>query len=151
MPNRQRTSFAVIAVLLIGSGVMLAGNPEGIAGCFHRWSVHDLIAFACLVFACLWGVAALISNHRSALAVTQQIKSSAADLKLTRVDRGQGLLVPVADALNELLDATESAVARAKLQVKEPGNPVESSHRRAAARRSHHLQHLRWCSGHRPV
>jgi two-component system phosphate regulon sensor histidine kinase PhoR len=133
MLNRQQTSFAVIAVLLIGCGVMLAGNPEGIAGCIHRWSMFDLIAIGCLLLANIWGVAALASNHRSTIAITRQIKSAAADLKLTRLDRGRGLLVPVADALNELLDATESVVTRARLQVKE----LEIQLKVATAERQH--------------
>jgi PAS domain-containing protein len=131
--NRQLTSFAVIAVLLVGGGVMLAGNPEGIAGCVHRWSISDLSAFGCLLIANIWGVAALASNHRSKLAITRQLKTAAADLKLIRLDRGRGLLVPVADAVNELLDATESVVTRANLRAKE----LEIQLKVATAERQH--------------
>ena len=131
--NRQLTSFGVIAFLLIGSGVMLAGNPEGIAGCFHRLAARDLIAIGCLLVASVQGVAALVSNHRSATVIINQIKASAHDLKLTRIDRGHGLLVPVADSLNELLDVTESVVSRAKLQVKE----LEIQLKVATAERQH--------------
>ena len=133
MLNRSTLHFAVIACLLIGSGVMLAGNPEGIAGCFHRLTAHDLLALGCLVIATVWGVTALAMNQRSAIAINRQIKASAVDLKLTRVDRGEGLLVPVADALNELLDATDSAVGRARLQVKE----LEIQLKVATAERQH--------------
>jgi two-component system, OmpR family, phosphate regulon sensor histidine kinase PhoR len=133
MLNRQQSNFVIIAVLLIGGMAALAGNPEGIAGCFHRWTVYDLIATGCEITAGIWGAVALLANHRSVKAVTKQIKNSASDLKLTRVDRGRGLLVPVADALNELLDATETLVGRAKLQVKE----LEIQLKVATAERQH--------------
>jgi two-component system phosphate regulon sensor histidine kinase PhoR len=131
--NRQTTNFAVIACLLVGSAVMLAGNPEGIAGCIHRMSAQDLIAMGCLLMACAAGVVSLVSNQRSTRAMARQLKAAAIDLKLTRMDRGGGLLVPIADALNELIDATDSAVARAKLQVKE----LEIQLKVATAERQH--------------
>jgi two-component system phosphate regulon sensor histidine kinase PhoR len=133
MLNKQTTSSAVIAVLLIGSGAMLAGNPEGIAGCFHRLTWRDLVALGSLAVAALWGAVAMWSNYKSAVAIAQQIKSAAADNKLARVDRGRGLMVPVADALNEILDATENTVSRAKLQAKE----LEIQLKVATAERQH--------------
>ncbi len=133
MLNRQKISFAVIGLLFLGSVSVLAGNPEGVAGCIHRWSLYDLIAFASLLAAVCWSVTVQLANYRSAVGLVRQIKSSAVDVKLTRVDRGSGLLVPVADAINELLDATETTVARARLSVKE----LEIQLKVATAERQH--------------
>lgn len=133
MLNRQKISFAVIGLLFLGSVSVLAGNPEGVAGCIHRWSLYDLIAFASLLAAVCWSVTVQLANYRSAVGLVRQIKSSAVDVKLTRVDRGSGLLVPVADAINELLDATETTVARVRLSVKE----LEIQLKVATAERQH--------------
>jgi two-component system phosphate regulon sensor histidine kinase PhoR len=133
MFNRQTISFAVMGALLIGAGVLLAGNPEGIAGCIHRWSWRDLSALFCLLGTSVWAITGLVLNYRTARATTAQIKAAATGLKFTRLDRGRGLLVPVADALNELLDAADNAVSRARLQVKE----LEIQLKVATAERQH--------------
>jgi two-component system phosphate regulon sensor histidine kinase PhoR len=114
-------------------GLMLAGNPEGIAGSIHRFSPWDLACIGCLLGAIAWGLAVLMSDRRAAQKLVRQLAESTHEMKLSRVDRGRGLLVPVADAINELIDAADSTVCRAKLAVKE----LEIQLKVATAERQH--------------
>jgi two-component system phosphate regulon sensor histidine kinase PhoR len=133
MLNRQIISFAGVGCLVSGSLVMLAGSPEGVAGCIHRWSAMETGAFCCLLAAVAWCLVLLIAHYRSVQELVRQIKSATVDVKSTRVDRGTGLLVPVVDGLNELLDSAETMVARARLAVKE----LEIQLKVATAERQH--------------
>jgi two-component system phosphate regulon sensor histidine kinase PhoR len=133
MPNRQMTSFVILACLILGSVVVLAGNSEGIAGCIARWTNRDLIAFGCLLAASVGGVAALAWNQRSVRRMASHLKVAARDTKLTRLDRGEGLLVPAVDAMNELLDVCDAAVSQARLKAKE----LEIQLKVATAERQH--------------
>jgi two-component system phosphate regulon sensor histidine kinase PhoR len=133
MPNRNILSFAVIFCLTGGGFILIGFSPEGFIGCLHRWSGQELAAMCCFVLAITTSLAVLASHYRSARRVGAEIKSAALDLKLGRVDRGTGLLVPIADATNELLDATETIVSRAVLQVKE----LEIQLKVATAERQH--------------
>jgi two-component system, OmpR family, phosphate regulon sensor histidine kinase PhoR len=133
MSNRQMTNFVVIGCLILGGVILLESNPDGLAGCVARWSARNLAALICLLLAAIGGVVALTINHRSVREITRHLKSAADDLKLTRLDRGHGLMVPVVDALNELLDASDNAISRAQLQVKE----LEIQLKVATAERQH--------------
>jgi len=133
MSHRQMTSFALIGCLTFGGVVLLAGNPGGIAGCFHRLSGRDLAAFICLLVASIGGAVTVLTHHGAVLRMTRHLESASTDLKLTRLDRGSGLLVPVVDGLNKLLDDTENAISRASLQAKE----LEIQLKVATAERQH--------------
>jgi PAS domain-containing protein len=133
MLNRHIISFAIVACLSIGGVAALAGSPEGIAGCLHRWSTAEMSGFALLGLAAGCGLLALLGHHRSARALVLQLRSATTEVNLTRVERGSGLLVPVADALNELLDSAETTVYRSRLSVKE----LEIQLKVATAERKH--------------
>jgi two-component system phosphate regulon sensor histidine kinase PhoR len=133
MSNRQITSLGIIGCLILSGVVSLAANHDGLAGTIARWTGRDLTAFGCLLVACAGGMVAITMNHRSVQSITVDLRSAVKDLKLTPLDRGNGLMVPVVDALNELLDASDHAISRARLQVKE----LEIQLKVATAERQH--------------
>jgi two-component system phosphate regulon sensor histidine kinase PhoR len=133
MPIRQLASFVSIFFLIATAAILLLidldGSPVGI----HRYSGGEWGIFSCLLVAASIGGVSLAMQYRTIRQIRGHLKSATADLNLTRLDRGRGPLVPVIEALNEILDACDNAISRSRLQAKE----LEIQLKVATAERQH--------------
>ncbi|HSV15713.1 MAG TPA: ATP-binding protein, partial [Tepidisphaeraceae bacterium] len=132
--RRGTVNLVLVVGLLIGGLIALhSGSAGGIVHALRDLPVGQLTAVTLFILAAGTGLFGQLSVRASAGQLTKQVHDAAASGGASRVDRLHPDLASLAGAVNEVIDAAEQTVARARLAVKE----LEIQLKVATAERQH--------------
>ena len=135
---RQLYSMIVIGLTLLGAGVaLLAADPAALANLWAQMTSGQQYAVGVIALGSMTGIAIQLSLWFDAVRLVRSLKKRATDTTraqdLRRLRRWRGMLTPVTEAMNALVDVVVQQANRSELELKERDIQLKV----AAAERDH--------------